>query len=1239
MNWRVCGLMMGVGGLLLGTDLQANEWRDGPGFRVATLVPVLDGQAGFSVLSAAQTGIDFTNRLAESRYLTNQILLNGSGVAAGDEDGDGWCDLYFCGLDGPNVLYRNRGGFRFEEVTAQAGVGVEGQPSSGAALADVDGDGDLDLLVNGIGTGTRLFQNDGQGVFAEVTTAAGLRGGTGSASMALADVDGDGDLDLYVVNYRTTTFRDEPNKRFSVATAGGKFDLVAVDGRSVKSPELRGRFSVDPVTGVLENGEADVLYLNDGSGRFAAVDWTDGTFRDENGQPIGIPYDWGLSAMFRDLNGDGAPDLYVCNDFQSPDRIWINDGRGHFRAIARLAVRQTSIFSMGIDFADLDRDGHDDFLVADMLSRRHALRQVQLMERQPAMLPIGTSDNRPQYSRNTLFRNRGDGTFAEIAQLSGVEAADWAWCPVFLDVDLDGFEDLLFVTGHVRDAQNIDVARRIDALTKSRKMTWAEQLQLRRMFTRLEVPNFAFRNRGDWTFEETGHAWGFDSLKVSQGIALADLDNDGDLDLAINCLDDGALIYRNESSQARVAVSLRGKAPNTRGIGARITVHQPGRPSQSQEMMAGGRYVSSDAPLRVFAASGIEPLLTIEVRWRSGLVSRLTNALPNQHYEIDENGAATPLAPTVAPSGPPLFEDVSDRLAHRHHEENFDDFNRQALLPHKLSQLGPGVGWFDVDGDGREDAIVGSGRGGRLGVFRNAGQGRFVPLSPAPLPTIVTRDQTTVLGWQPAPGRRALVAGSANYEDGLPQGPVVRQFDLAAGVIDDRLPGQVGSSGPLALADVDADGDLDLFVGGRVIAGRFPEPASSLLFRNESGRLQLDAEVSQAFAEAGLVSGATFSDLDGDGLPELVLATEWGPLKIFRNERGRFAAWNPSLVWIEQGSGKGRGPGSLRELTGAWNSVAAGDFDGDGRMDLLAGNWGRNTHHQKSLAAPVHLLHGDLDEDGIVEAIEAYRDPELRKLVPRRDWDTLARALPFLLERYDSYTAFSTAGIEEMLGDRRTQFRDLTMVTLDSVLLLNRGDRFEARPLPLEVQVSPVFGIAVADFDGDGCEDAFLSQNFFAVAPLTSRHDAGLGVLLRGDGKGGWVALSASASGVRVYGEGRGAAVGDFDQDGRPDLLVGQNGEATRLFRNQGGRPGLRVRLEGPAGNPEGIGSRVWMTYADGTRGPTREVRAGSGYWSQDSSVAVIGLAGEPKTVTVRWPGGRLVELPVAPGARELRIR
>ncbi|MCX6924773.1 MAG: CRTAC1 family protein, partial [Verrucomicrobia bacterium] len=667
------------------------------------------GKTGFTQLSSTQTGITFSNRLSNAQIDKNRILENGSGVALGDVDGDGWCDIYFCSLEGGNHLYRNLGNWKFEDITAAAGVACAGQQSTGAAFADVDGDGHLDLLVNGLGTGTRLFLNDGKGRFKE-SADSGLIPKGGSHSLTLADVDGDGFLDLYVANYRASTFKD-----LDVAT---NIRLRNVNGQLQVPPEYAEQFIVVKApagNALVEVGEPDVLYLNNGRGRFQPASWTNGVFMDENGKNLRAPLrDWGLSAMFRDLNSDGAPDLYVCSDFFSPDRVWVNDGKGRFRAMPKLALRKTSFASMALDFADINRDGFDDFLVMEMLSRSHVMRQVQRDSFELDPVPwwgwppedLKTIDARPQVKRNTLFLNRGDNTFAEIAQFSGLQASEWSWSPIFLDVDLDGFEDLLVATGHPHDSTDSDALHQFEALRRSSSRMISETTF---GFPLLATPTLAFRNRGDLTFDEVGHAWGFDVAGVANGMALADLDNDGDLDVVINRMNGAAVIFRNDSVAPRLAVRLKGSGGNTQGVGAKIKL-SGGPVVQSQEMQAGGRYLSCDQAMRVFAAGSVTNRLNLEVRWRSGKYSVVTNIGANQLCVVEENGARALGAAELsshAVEAAPMFRDVSSLLGHVHHEDGYDDFERQPLLSRRLGTLGPGVAWFDLDGDGWEDLVVG----------------------------------------------------------------------------------------------------------------------------------------------------------------------------------------------------------------------------------------------------------------------------------------------------------------------------------------------------------------------------------------------------------------------------------------------------------------------------------------------------------------------------------------------------
>ena len=591
------------------------------------------GGVGFTRLAAADTGIRFANQISDIRAVTNRNLLSGSGVALGDVDGDGWCDIYFCGLDNDNVLYRNRGGWKFEDVTSAAGgVACPREDGTGAVFADVDGDGDLDLLVTALGSGARLFVNDGKGRFTEKTAEAGIKSKAGSMSMTLADIDADGDLDLYVVNYRPNTLKDIPDAKFKVEYARGQPVITQFNGVPTTTPELTNRFVLSPTGDVLELGEPDQLFINDGSGKFTLS--SSGRFADEDGKPLdGMYLDWGLAAIFYDFTGDGAPELYVCNDLFPPDRIWLNDGQGKFRAIPRTAIRSTSTFSMGVDFADIDRNGSVDFFVTDMRSREHVKQQVQVGEMSSLVTPPGVVDLRQQKGQNTLQLNRGDGTFAEIAWYAGVESSEWSWGPIFLDVDLDGWEDLLISNGNQYDVQNADVAAEVERLKAARRLNHQEVLGLLTRFPKLESTKLLFRNRRDHTFEDMSAQWGFSGKEISQGMALGDLDNDGDMDVVINNLFNAAAVYRNDAGAARIAVRLQGAGKNRGGAGAKLRLYG-GEISLSQEMISGGRYLSGDQMMRVFGVP--QGASSLEVTWRSGKKTVINDVKANHLYVVEE---------------------------------------------------------------------------------------------------------------------------------------------------------------------------------------------------------------------------------------------------------------------------------------------------------------------------------------------------------------------------------------------------------------------------------------------------------------------------------------------------------------------------------------------------------------------------------------------------------------------------
>ncbi len=1150
-------------------------WQEIPGARWTPIQPVPPSpRPGFTLVASEASGIAFTNHLAEASAANNRILENGSGVALGDVDGDGWTDLYLCRLEGDNALYRNLGNWRFEDITARAQVGCPGQASTGALLADADGDGDLDLLVNAIGGGTRLFLNDGTARFTELADSRLVRR-FGSSSMAMADMDADGDLDLYVANYRTDTFRDDP--------PGLRVEAVRQTDGSIKvTPE--GRFiPVVPPGGagveLIERGERDFLYLNQGGARLAPVSWTSGAFLDESGQPLrDPPADWGLAVQFRDFTGDGHPDLYVCNDFaSSTDRIWISESGRRFRAAPRTSFSHLSLSSMSVDVADIDRDGRDDVFVADMLSRLAGRRAWQRPNTLAGLFapPIQDPGYAPEVPHNTLHLARDDGSFAEIASFAGVAASEWSWSGIFLDVDLDGWEDLLLATGNGHDVQHADTLAELSRVRSAPSA--ASRLANLRRFPALPTPLLAFRNERNRTFSDASQSWNFQLPGVHTGMAVGDLDNDGDLDVVANHLNGPLTLLRNDTAAPRIAIRLRGAAANTRGIGARIRVLN-GPVPQSQEMIAGGRYLSSDDPIRTFAAGTGNTALTIEVTWRSGRVSRIPDARPDRIYEVIE--PSTPPEPRPAPPAPkPWLAQVPLDPPHRQQPAAIDEFTRQSLLPRAVVSRSPAVGWIDLEADGIDEWLV-AGGANQPDHWRRLDAARGWVTNAAPPSSLTgpaTRNGIAVLATG-APGGWLVACDSPEPSDS----PVLRGgpgWNGIESVTRDLNPGA------LAAADLDGDGQLELFVGDRGIPGQWPAPAPSRWFTQRNGKWTEAGSMDTA----GLVTGALFTDIDLDGDPDLVTASEAGPVRVWRNDRGVLA---PAHF-----------PG-LDDLTGWWQCLAAADFDADGLIDLVAGNWGDNWRPEPidPSQTSVRLAWADFAGHGRIEPVLASWEPKEQRWFPRREWKALSASLPWVPVAYPSHAAYAGARFEELLAGKPDGVRKTEVQTSRSTLFLNRGQRFEPIPLPAEAQWTSANAIVAGDLNGDGHVDLALSQNLFRVDPESTRQDAGVGLLLAGDGTGRFRALGPAESGVRVAGEGRGLALADADRDGRLDLLMGVHGGESRLWKNVMARPGIRVRLRNAA---KAIGARI--RWVKGTsQGPLMELRAGNGSGGQDSFTPVV---------------------------------
>lgn len=1206
-------------------------WHRAKGYHWAILKPDLNGKTGFMELKPDRTGITFENHLTKKDITHNRLLLNGSGVAVGDVNGDGLPDIYFTRLDGPNKLYENLGNFHFKDITDEAGVALPGYKCAGATFADVDGDGDLDLLVTTYFHGTILFLNDGKGHFT-LDRDSGLDStSVGGTTMTLADINGDGNLDLYVAHYRARTVYDLYTNPERAASK-----IVIKDGKTykVKPPFNKYITIVNGRNGpsLQEFGTTDELYINQGRvkgkwGGFKKVTDLKNHFLNQNGKAEGLAKDWGLTARFVDLNNDGRPDLYVCNDYWTPDRVWINQGDGIFKAISPDKIRHFSLSAMSVAVGDINNDGYPDFFVTDMLSPIHSRRMHEFHTISPFGSKVGKIDNQPQYSRNTLFLNRGDNTYAEVANYSGVAATGWSWATAFMDVNLDGRQDIIINNGYAYDVRDLDTQLRNNKLDRQDPYNLQKYLQGILSFPPLKIRNKIYENNGNLTFTNMSSKWGFHDKDVSQGLAIADFNNDGALDIVDNRLNQTAAIYENTTPAPRIAVRLVGTQPNAQAIGAKVSL-KGGPVFQDHQVVSGGNYLSGSDTQIMFAAGKKGSYRVLSITWPNGQVSTIDSVRSNRMYEVFQDSImAHQPAAILTSQKKTIFKDVSGRLNFVEHEDTYNDFKRQPLLPVRMSQQEPGLAWLDFNEDGRPDLLETSGKGGKLAVFENEGRGTFRRVRFSALQR-ARGDQSAVIGWNTSKGTDIIV-GSSGYEQSQDNKVASAYFYRYSGgklVEVDSLPGSSSSTGPLAAADYNRDGTVDLFVGGAFIPGKYPENASSRLFKNINGHFVLDKKNSQVLKKVGMVTGAVFTDYNKDGWPDLLLSTSWGTLKLFENDKGKFHDVTHQV--------------GLDRYKGWWNGVATGDFNNDGYPDIVATNWGQNSRYRIVAGHPLRMYYSDLNGDGVLDIIEAAYDTNMGDYVPTRPLNELIKSVPSIAHRLRSYDDYAGSTLRKIIGPSLEVIPYKKINTLLSMVFLNQGGKsFTAHPLPVQAQLAPGFDASVGDYNNDGNEDIFLSQNFFDVPGGQSREDAGRGLWLEGDGKGDFRAVPGQKSGIKIYGEQRGAALGDFNRDGRVDLAVTQNGNKTKLYLNQTPKAGLRIHLVGPGPNGDAIGSSIRLVYKDGRQGPEREIQAGSGYWSQNSFVQVMGTGGTPVQIKIRWFDGSSRTVQIPKGKKNFVIR
>ena len=1098
----------------------------------------------FEQISSSHSGVHFNNLITENDSINPLDLVNiynGSGVGIGDFNNDGLPDIYFSGSMVSNKLYLNKGDFKFEDITTAAGVGGVGRWGRGVSIIDINNDGLPDIYIcntlskDSVKRTNLLYINlgnnkNGQPHFKEMAKEYGLNIHLQSTMASFFDYDNDGDLDMYLT-VNEASVNDNPNR----------FRAIIKDGTHRSTGKL---------------------YRNDGSSILNHP-----VFHDVSMQ-AGIKIEgYGHATTIADINQDGWKDIYVTNDFLSNNILYINNHDGTFTDRSKEYFKHTSANAMGQDIQDINNDGLADVFELDMNPEDNYRKKMMMSANSyQTFQNFDVYGYQYQYVRNTLQLNRGpklgqqdsigSPAFSEISFMSGIAQTDWSWCPLITDFNNDGFRDIVITNGYPKDVTDHDfITYRSEAFQIAAKKDILSQIP------EVKLHNYAFQNNGDLTFSDETKNWGLSLPTFSNGAVYADLNNDGAMDMIVSNINDEALIYKNTSRDNNkeqthfLHIKFTGNSQNINGLGAFANIYYNHGKQQVYENNPYRGYLSSIQNIAHFGLGNINKVDSVVIRWPNGKKQVLKEVKADQLLKVNLSNAHENYSwqqPAIASKA--LFKEITDSVGihYKHQETDFIDFNVQKLLPHKLSEYSPALAVGDVDGNGLDDIITGGNAQYQAQIFLQQKDGRFLQRQLLPGKNSISnnyKDEGLLLFDANGDGKPDLYIASGGYEN-APQSPAYQDrlylndgkgnFTLAENV----LPQNLTSKLCVRALDYNRDGKPDLFVSGRVEPWNYPKPVSSFIFRNDSKNGQVKftdvtSQVAPALKNIGLVCDALFTDYNNDGWPDLIMAGEWMPITLLKNDKG---------IFKNETAGTG-----LKDELGWWNTLIAGDFRHTGRMDYIVGNVGLNTLYQASDKYPVYITAKDFDQNGSYAAIPSLFLPDQngdRKEFPAQIRDDLLKQMISMKKKFTNYKSFATATMDDILSpEQKKGALRLKANMLQSCYLKNEGNgKFTIIPLPKEAQVSTLNGMVVDDFDGDGNLDVAINGNDYGTDVSTGRYDAFNGLVLKGDGKGNFKPLSILQSGIYIPRNGK-ALVKLQSSNGKYLLAASQNKDNLKVFQ------------------------------------------------------------------------------------------